>query len=165
MFIPIPIKINLNYKNSSLNLFLYNFKINFRKREKNKKKYNLDFLKKFDYNADNIKNILNNINFFKYKPKLNITIKLKIGFFDASTTALIYGILNSISSLIYTSLNTIFKINYYKLDIDPDFKNDVINIDLSSIVFVNLAKIIYIIILIKKNIDNINNSKNINFNI
>lgn len=167
IFIPIPIKIKLTYIDFKLSVFLYGFKINLNKKTKNNKKkaYKSKPKKKFDYNLDNIRTIIHDVDCSKYKPKLNISIRLKLGFFDASITALIYGMLHSLSPLIYRILNMIFKITSYKFDVNPEFKNDIINIELRSIIFISLAKIIYVSILIKNSIKRIKTCSASNLNV
>jgi hypothetical protein len=153
-FIPIPIKIRLIYKDKILNLYLYSFKININKKIKNikeklpkppkkKKAFDKDFL-----TFDNIKIILHRIKSSRFKPTLRLSIGIEYGLIDAFSTGIAYGVFHSFSPFIYEALSVPFKTKRYKLNLKPNFNQLELAAVIESIIFINLAKIIYMAIIV-----------------
>lgn len=83
---------------------------------------------------------------YKFKPKLKIDININIGLEDAATTALICGSLYSVNPIIYYILLLIFKIPDFNFEVKPIYNKSVIKFYITSIIYVSLVKIIFMII-------------------
>lgn len=148
---PIPLKISIKFTNNKFNMYIYNFEIK-KKKQPNVSKEEEKFIK------DSLKEKYNNFikvkdNIFKGKRKIKTKLNLNIeyGLSDPFETAMIHGLLWAILTLLLSySLNYI---NYKekKLSIKPDFKKQYINILITGIIYLNIAKIIHIIFLVFKN--------------
>lgn len=142
LFIPIPLKVKINCIDKKLQLFLYNKKLKFKapkyeskkEKRKTKKKMKIHFIKDF-------------INFLdKSSVKLNIktNINIDIGIEDAANLAILYGILNSLNYPVYRLISIVFNILDFKFNIVPHFNNTIFSFKSESIIYVTLAKLIYI---------------------
>lgn len=157
LLFPIPLKIKLVFINKELKIFIYKKEI----KPSNKIDLNetLDKIKNKEAETENndnkIKNkeqknkvsakvllhiCLNNL----FKPTLKINFNINFGFNDASITALFYGFINTIPGFIYNILCKFFKIKSFKFNTQPIFNTEMVSIEISSIIFVNLVKVIYI---------------------
>lgn len=148
LLFPIPLKIKLVFNNNTLKVFVFKkeFNINkiIKKKLKHKKNNTLKETKKNSHKSISKKKFLNiNINNF-FKPTLKIDLKINFGFNDAAYTAITYGFLSIAPGFIYNILTKFFKIKKYKFNLQPVFNNEFIYIEISSIFFVNLVKVIYI---------------------
>lgn len=115
----------------------------FSKKEKNNKKFKFN-IKKIIYS------LLNN----KIKPRLKLKIFMDYSLSDAALTAQMFGIINMFIYSSFEILNLFIKINSPKLSITPLFDSNIsINAKIDSILYINLAQIIYIAFLISKNIE------------
>lgn len=153
-FIPIPVKIRLIYKDKILNLYVYSFKININKKIKQfkekpskpeKKKKGFD---KSIINLDSIKLIVHKINCSRFKPTLRFLVNIEYGLIDAFSTGIAYGVIHSLSPFIYEALSVPFKIKKYNLKPKPNFNQLKLSAVLESIIFINLAKIIYMLLIV-----------------
>nr|WP_242878760.1 DUF2953 domain-containing protein [Clostridium beijerinckii] len=73
---------------------------------------------------------------------------------DAARTAIFYGVIYNTTSLTYILLNYLFNIKKFNFKITPVFDDNLLlKIETSSIIFLSLANIIYIIINLLKNND------------
>lgn len=147
---PIPLKISIKFVNNKFNMYLYNFEIKKKKKPKvakEEKEFIGDSLKEKYRHFTDVKN-----NIFKGKTKIKTKLNLKIeyGLSDPFETAMVNGLLWAILSFLLSySLNYI---NYKdkKIIIKPDFKKQYINILITGIIYLNIAKIIHIIFLVLK---------------
>ncbi|MCM8711066.1 DUF2953 domain-containing protein [Clostridium sp. SYSU_GA19001] len=152
ILLPIPIKLKLESTNEDFSFYIYNFKIilksNIKKKkisisnEKKKKKINLKF--------NDFKIIVHNIDCLKFKPTLRMHINLNFSLDDAAATAVISGFLYSLSPILYRCLSIVFKPKFYSFNVNPDYNDKMLKTQITSIIFINLAKIIYMFIAVIK---------------
>lgn len=147
LFIPFPIYITFEYKDNNIIVYLYKLKIyDFKKFHKKSTDINNDFHPKSFY-INIIKKLHNKFfNDIIFKPSLNLYIDLCYGVEDAFITALLYGILQSISSIVYNLISHIFRIKKFKSNVKPIFNKVILSFTIKSIIFISLVKIIYIAI-------------------
>ncbi|AOR23872.1 DUF2953 domain-containing protein [Clostridium taeniosporum] len=161
IFIPIPLKISIYYSSDNYYVKLYKFTIISKEKLKTKK-HNLNSkskstkTKKKNLNISSMihkKYLIKQLYNSKYKPKINIKGTLDYSLNDAAHTAISYGILSQISPIFYFALGVLFKINKFKFNIKPLFKNKfLVKFEISSIIFISIVKIIYVLIIIFKSI-------------
>jgi hypothetical protein len=158
VFLPIPIKITFNYKNNSVSLYIFKFKVKLFRRIKSKRNIEkaVHSFKYKNLDLDTVKLMFHKINGLKFKPTLRINLNLDYGFLDASSTGIAYGIICSLSPFLYKLLSVVFKIKKYNTSITPDFDNIKLSVQINSIIFVSLAKIIYIAITLFKSVKLLN---------
>ncbi|WP_035290314.1 DUF2953 domain-containing protein [Clostridium sp. KNHs214] len=157
LLFPIPLKFKLVFNNNELKIFIY------KKQVKTSNKFDLnktlDKLKNKESKTQDTEHEIKNkqqknkasakaffhicLNNF-FKPTLKIDFNINFGFNDASATAMVYGFVNAIPGFIYNILCKFFKIKKFKFNVQPVFNNEIIYIEISSIIFVNLVKVIYI---------------------
>lgn len=153
IILPIPIKLKLKYINNDVSFYIYNFKINLNKDvKKSTRTVRKGKDKKINLRFNDFKLIAHNIDCSKFKPTLRMNIKLNLGIYNAFTTAIFTGFLYSFSPIIYRFLNIIFKIKHYNLDIKANFEETVLNVYVTGIIFINLAEVIYMLILVLKSL-------------
>lgn len=149
---PIPIKLTFTFIDNNPNLYIYHFKINVQKnidkakRLKSKSKPK----KRIKFSMNDFKIILHRINCAKYKPTLRMKIISNLGFWDASATAVLCGALYSLFPTLRNLLSIIFKIKNYDFILQPEYNKEIVATQINSIIFINLAKIIYMFLLIRK---------------
>lgn len=149
IFVPLPLQLNFIYEDNKLGVYVYNVKVyptNKTKRavEEPKKKTlypKLMYLK-----------ILRQI-YFKsnrtlFKSTLKLQSKIYYGLDDACATSLLFGILQSSLQCFYHMFSKIFRVKDFDINIIPVYNKQVFQLKIKSIIFINLAKIIYIILLI-----------------
>lgn len=141
---PIPIKITLKYSNRVLEIFIYNKKLKVKKPSKNnlKSNPNMNYHKSFTIN--DIKLIIFRIKNLKFKPILTLKTKLEYGFDDAAFVAILFGLIHSTYSFLYLLLINFVKIKNIDFEVIPHFKKNDVNMEILSIIYMNLVKIIYI---------------------
>lgn len=154
LIIPLPIKFGFKYEKLCITLYIYKFKININKvfnffnkkkkkkpcEEKEKGKSQLDF--------QSVLALINYVDQIRFKPTLRFKFYCSFGLIDASKTAITYGYVNSFSPVLYKFLTIPFKIKKYTFHIEPDFDETMLETNMSSIIFVNIIKIIYMSVLI-----------------
>lgn len=169
LFVKFKLKVIAKFKNNNFELYIYNFKI-FPKIKKNKKKntmyiYNnnssnnfkntqkkksrLNLSKKFSIKIINLINgLINN----KFKPTLIVDIKGTYSIEDAAINAEIFGLINILLYFLVDLLNLFIEtIPIFK--ITPQFENrNRFDANISCIIKINLAQIIFILILVIKNL-------------
>jgi hypothetical protein len=151
--VPIPIKITLAYIDNHLCLYIYKFKIKLQKKENKKKtKRPKKTNRKFQFDLEDMKLLAHKIDCNRFKPTLRLNISLDYGLWDAYSTGISYGVINSLSPFIYNLLTIIFKVKKYDMELKPDFDELVLAAVIKSIIFINLAKITYMAVLILKSI-------------
>jgi hypothetical protein len=144
---PIPLKITLKYSNKILEIYVYSKKLQRKEHKKSKDKpvkikKNTSFS---SYTLSDIKLIINKIIGFKFKPTLTLTTKLEYGFDDAALVAILFGLIHSTYSFLYLLLLNFVKVKNVDHKLIPHFKEKKLNIEISSIIYTNLAKIIYML--------------------
>lgn len=152
LFIPMPLKIYICYKNNKLTLRFYKFTLYPSKHLKNiskpyskvkeKNKFITDFKKIFDKYT--IEEIFHRLCKSKLKPRLTLDFNLDYGFEDAALTGLSYGLLNSVFAPLQHILYLLFKVKKLQFNALPDFNGSKLNLEIKSIISINLAQIINI---------------------
>lgn len=151
LIIPIPIKFKLSYVDKNLNVYVYNInvlkKINSLKKKssnknKNKKKPSLE----------NFKFIISSLDQNKFKPTLRLKLNSEYGLDDAACTAVFYGLISTFYPFLLRILDCFFKIKKQSIYIVPNFNKFIFKLEVNSIIFVNLAKVIYISYIICKSL-------------
>jgi len=97
---------------------------------------------------DDIKLIIFRIENLKFKPKIILNTKLEYGFDDAAFVAILFGFIHSIYSLLYLILINFVKVKKMNFNVIPHFKEKDFNMEISSIIYTNLAKIINLVFVI-----------------
>lgn len=138
---PIPIKFKLKYADEKLDMYIYNIALISKIKASNKKDKVKD---KRNSNLQNFKFILSSLNKNRFKPTLRFKLDLQYGLDDAACTAIFYGLISALFPSIIILLNHFFKIKKHSIYVIPDLDNFILKLELESIIFVNLAKIIYI---------------------
>ena len=141
-FIPIPIKFSFIYNNKSLNLYIYDRKISL----KSIKEHATRSINKLNDNNNNIKKLLLTLEKNKFKPILDLSIKINYGFEDASITAISYGLIQMLCSVNYPILINFFNVKAYKFELNPKFNKELLKIQIKSIIWISIAKTIFIFI-------------------
>ncbi|AWI03813.1 DUF2953 domain-containing protein [Clostridium drakei] len=146
LLIPIPIMLKIKYVDKKLCMYIYNIELisKFKSYEKkdrneNKSKDNLNFY------FEDIKLLLHLLNRNKFKPTLRFKFNLQYGLDDAAYTAICHGLFCALVPLLIKLLNYPFKIKKHSICIVPDLKKFILKLELNSIIFVNFAKVIYIL--------------------
>ena len=177
LFIPIPLKFKIHYSKYRYYIKFYNINLisndggilnkllnkkekTTKKKKKRKtksedpKKYtNIDPKKrKFDIDYKLlIKNIYFELSRNKFKPSLKFNSDTIYSLGDASRTAIFLGVFYNINPILLYIFSIIFKVKVLDNDFKPIFKDQILfEITISSIITFNLAKIIYMGIIIYK---------------
>ncbi|MFL0246675.1 DUF2953 domain-containing protein [Candidatus Clostridium stratigraminis] len=167
LLIPIPIKLSIKYPSFNINLYLFNFKLNLGKlrhlfkKSKLKKAVKPLHKEKAEFDLTYILFLIDRIENIKLKPTIRFKIYCNFGFSDASSTAIAFGYISSISPFLYKFLNIPFKVKSYDCNIRPNFQGAFLESNINSIIFVNIIKIIYMLLFIRKK----RNRSNLNFKI
>lgn len=172
IFIPIPIKISIYISTDNYYLKLYKFYI-FKKKEnkninatdsvmkkatKRKKKKKPSLLKEITFKKIIKLHKLFNNN--KFKPTLRVKGYFSYSLGDAAKTAIFYGVLSTYFPLLFYVLNIIFKTKEFSLPISPIFEDKFIaKTEITSIITLSLAQIIYISVLLVKAINTLKEVK------
>jgi hypothetical protein len=160
--VPIPIKITLSYIDNHLCLYIYGFKIKLQRKEKKKKKPKLmkKISEKVKIDFTDVKLLVHKVEGNKFKPTVRMNISLDYGLWDAYSTGMAYGLISSLSPFIQNLLTIIFKVKKYNMELKPDFDDLVLSASVKSIIFINLAKIMYIVVILIKSIKFIKHKNN-----
>lgn len=166
-FIPIPLIIKIHYSENLYYIKFFNFTIlnsntkiaNKINPSSNKKKKKYFLSKIFQTNNKkklSISNLYIRISNNRFKPKIMLKCHLNFSLEDAAMTAISYGLLNNIQVLLLLSLEKVFRIKNNVFSINPQFigKNLLI-FTVSSIIYFNIAQIIYILFLIYKSLEKV----------
>lgn len=157
LLFPIPLKITLTYYGGKAHFRIYNKEINLKKKTKEKaeevaakQKDALEEATESEdlFNFKNIKKIVKTLKNNKFKFKLKSKISIDYSLEDAAHTAILFGLLNSLLSTIYIVLNMFFKVKNYDFKVTPQYNNNYFNFEIKSIISLNLAKIIYMCIIV-----------------
>lgn len=156
LLIPIPIKFKVKYNEKKLRFILYNMDIT-NKMNYIKNKTKLDIKYKEDQIpifSNTLKVSLNSLKAIKFKPSLKIKINVDYGLDDAAQTALAFGLLSTFISILLKASSSYIHIKDEKVNIKPEFNKLILMLEIDSIIFVNLAKVIYISAIIYNNLRN-----------
>lgn len=152
--IPIPIKLTFNYIDKDVSIFIYN--INIDKKVSTKRRKAIHRIK---IREDQVKIFLNTLKIsidslkeIKFKPKVKIKINLSYGLNDAALTAMAYGVLCMLCPMVLQLLDSIFKLKDPHFNVTPEYNKYILKLEINSIIFINLVKVIYILIVVYKNL-------------
>lgn len=160
LIVPFPIKLRVIFQDLDLEVYLYRFKVFSlqktlkKKKEKEKckpkKEKKKPKKKKLQFNLEVLKNIIYKLNHNPIKPKMRLCYQMNYSTGDAANTAKIYGIIYQVITTFYMILNIPFKIVENDMNLTPNFQSEgiYVKIKIKSIIFLNLVKIIYMILLI-----------------
>ncbi len=163
-FLFMPIKITLYFSNKDYFIRLYRFNLlskeggllkKFITKSKTKKNYKKKSkktnTKKKPFLKISFKRLYGKLKNNVYKPKLNLCVNLNFSLADAATTAIFYGLLCNLNYIIYKILSIIFNLSGFNFNPNPEFKDSLLlEFTISSIISCNLAQIIYMLFLIFK---------------
>ncbi|MBC2580350.1 DUF2953 domain-containing protein [Clostridium sp. DJ247] len=154
LFFPIPIKISIKYLDRKLDIRVYKINI-----DKILLKTRLKVKRRVEYKEDQrpillntLKILLKSLRDIKYKLNLRVTLNLIYGLEDAAYTALIYGILCSFCPIFLQLLSLVFNLKDPHLNIHPEYNKNTLRLEINSIIYTSLAKIIYISVIVYKNL-------------
>ncbi len=151
--LPIRISFKLRYVDKKFNIYVYNINITKRFKFFNKKTLKKHKIKeKWTVYFDNLKSILQLIGKNKFKPTIKLKLNVTYGLDDAAYTAVSYGLISASKPLILKLLSYPFKIKSQYIYILPDFNKPALKLELDSIIFVSLAKVIYIAFILYRNL-------------
>lgn len=156
LFIPLKIKITLSFdKCLGTEIFIYNYNFKNSKIYKNltskKKKPKEPKKPKKNINLKSLWLLFKKLDNNSYKPKLYLSSNIDFQVEDAAYTAMIYGFSNSLIPFLERFINIFFSISSFKIHVNPLFKNEnSVSFNIKSIIKVNLAKLIYMSIIIYK---------------
>jgi len=145
VFIPIPLKIKINYINKTFSLKIYNLNVIDKINLKDNKP-SLGGKKKSSSLINNFKVNLRSLKKLKFKPHIKIKVKLVYGLDDAAYTAITYGLIPTLSTFIFAIIKNIFVVKKKEIHVKPVFNSFYFNLEISSIIYISLAKIIYMYI-------------------
>lgn len=153
---PIKLKITLKYLNKNLDIYIYNKKLRAKLPQKKilKIKRKINHFKSFT--ISDVKLIINKIMSFKLKPTLILNTKLEYGFDDAAFVAILFGLIHSTYSFLYLILIKFVKVKKVNHKIIPHYQEKEFSFIISSIIYTNLAKIIYMAVVLLICLANIN---------
>lgn len=142
LFIPIPLKLKVNYIHKKIQIFFYNKEIKFKEPKDESKKEKRKEKKKIKIHI--IKDFINFLDKSSVKLNINLKIHIDIGIEDAANLAILYGVLSSLNYPLYRLISIVFNIRDFKLNITPCFNKTIFSFKSESIIYVTLAKLIYI---------------------
>lgn len=152
--VPIPIKIRVKYDDMKLDFYLYNINLNDKlRRAKKKVKHTVDV------KPDRIHTFVNTVKTsstlskkLKFKPALKLKLDIICGVDDAAYTALLHGIITSFYPIIVQLLGLFFKVKENTIKVQPEFNKFILKLEIHSIIFINLAKVIYMSFIIYRHL-------------
>lgn len=164
LFLPIPLKIKIKYINRQLLFQIYNLNITNkivlgRSSPKNTAEKNRFVSLINAIKSSELKNV-------KARFSVKVDVKLCYGLGDAAYTALVYGAICSLKIFLFNRLNGFFHIKKYHDNIKPDFNSSRFELEITSIIYISLVKIIYVYIKLsryKRQSKKSNNSIDSNF--
>ncbi len=155
LLFPIPIKITLIYSEEIFTLKLYNKIIipsNDKKKAAKKKATPKDNLEKEDSNKTSkfklrdIKNITDALTNNKFKFSLRTKLNVDYATPDAAVNAVAYGLLYQALAIISAIFHLFFKVKSIDPCINTKYNENYFKFKSTSIIFINIAKVIYIFI-------------------
>ncbi|WP_346885095.1 DUF2953 domain-containing protein [Clostridium sp. UBA4395] len=157
LLFPIPIKITLIYANEIFTLKIYNKVIIPSKSKKTKAKKkdkwsdyvktpNEEEISKLKFK--DLKGIIELFIHSKFKFTIRTKFTVDYSIEDAAINAITYGFLYQITAFISTILNLFFKLKNFTPTINIKYNENFFKFESTSIIFINIAKIIYMVIVI-----------------
>lgn len=143
LFFPVRIKLSVKFIDKHLSIKIFGKELLKEKKKKKKKKQ-----KENVFQFESIKKIANKLNKAPLKPSVKFNMDIHYGLEDAAVTAILYGLFQSIFSLIYNVFSLYFKVKKFAPKANPVFNKEILNLEIKSIITINLANIIYITIII-----------------
>lgn len=137
--LPFPIKLGFSFINNKIIISLYNLKINFDREKKRKAKFKVKY-------EMNLKEYIQEIKHLHFKATMKTNIYIHMGLDDAAKTAELFGVMNYLIPIIFIELEKFFKIKKYDYNVIPDFKENIFEIKINSIIWISIAKTIYILL-------------------
>ena len=164
LLFPIHLKITLKYTNKILEIYIYKKKLKVNKPLKNKLENKIKskptkrFFKPLILSDINL--IIHKFINLRFKPMLTLNTKLDYGLDDAAIVAILFGLIHSTYSILYLILINFVKVKNMNLKVTPHFKENDLNMVISSIIYINIAKIIYTAFIILPCLINVKHNKN-----
>ncbi len=158
---PIPLKISIYYSFDNYYIKLYKFTIISKEKIKKKKQSSNTKSKSHKKKKDSLnifdiihkKYLIQKLYNSKFKPKINLKGNLDYSLNDSAHTAITYGLLSQFTPIFYFVLSIPYKINKFKFNINPLFEDKfLVKFEISSIIFISIVKIIYVLIIIFKSV-------------
>lgn len=146
---PIPLKITLIYDKGIFTLKLFNKTLIPLKGKNNKLPE--DYIKsasaekKANFKLQNITDIIKFLKDTKVKFSLRTKIHIEYSIEDAAASAIAYGMIYQVMASVYNLLKCFFKVRRFRPSIKMKYNENFFKITITSIVIVNIVKIIYII--------------------
>lgn len=154
LLFPIPLKITLIYDKGIFTLKIFKKTIipsKGKKSNKQKKDDPKDYIEipsseeiskfKLQDGKDIVKFLVDTKVKFSLRTKINIEYSIE----DAALNAIAYGLLHQVTTSIYSLLKCFLKVKSFKPNIEMNYNENYFKFSSTSIVIVNIAKIIYII--------------------
>ncbi|MEG0306357.1 MAG: hypothetical protein RR636_00355 [Clostridium sp.] len=155
LLFPIPIKITLTYLKGIFTVKLYNKTIvpsegkKSKKENKSNMKKRVENLNYEDIRKFKINDIVNVFNFIinsKFKGSIRTNIHVDYSIEDAAINAITYGLINQFSGYVAVILNLFFNVDGFNSSINMKYDEHFFELKSSSIISINIATIIYIVI-------------------
>jgi hypothetical protein len=158
LFLPTIVKVTLIYEDNKLSVYVFNKLLNLsifnnppKKEEKtyetkakpkkgNKNKKFLERLFEECFKKDIFKG--------RFRPSIKIDCNIEYGFDDAALTGISYGLIYNFSSVLYNLVSKRLKVRKFKFNVVPHYNNPMLKFRITSIFYLNLAQIIYVLIII-----------------
>ncbi|NMM61344.1 DUF2953 domain-containing protein [Clostridium sp. P21] len=147
LLVPIPIKFKVRYIDNKLDIHIYNIDLT-SKIKYSSKKVSIKNKDKQPFTLRSLKLLLSLLNRNSFKPTLRFKLNFEYGLDDAAYTAVFYGLISSLYPLIIMMLKYPFNIKKHSICITPNLNKLILKLELNSIIFVNFAKVIYILYII-----------------
>lgn len=156
LLFPIPLKITLIYDKGIFTLKLFKkelFKSNKIENDKALKEEEFHVetpkgKKSFNFKLKSLMDIIQIFKNTKFKFTLRTKINISYSIDDAAINAVVYGLLSQGVITLHSLLKSFLKVKSFKPTIDMQYNKNYFNIYSTSIIIVNLAKIIYVIVFI-----------------
>jgi len=157
LLFPIPIKITLIYSKEIFTLKIYNKTIipsegkKTEKKRQQKPKKHIETFGGEEISKFKLKDIKDIFEFFinsKLKASIRTKINVEYAIEDAAANAIAYGFLHQFTGFIAVILNLFFKVNDFNSSINTKYNENFFKFKSSSIIFINIATIIYMITVI-----------------
>lgn len=152
IFIPFPIHVTFEYEGNNTTLRIYKFKVYPSKTSRKSLEKIICDLSSKEYYLKNIKLLYKKAPYVLSRFTLSFNIDLYYGLEDAFETSMIYGSIHSVFNIIYTAISSHLKIKKFNAKINPIFNRCFIKLNVKSIIFISFANIIYIALIVLKNL-------------
>ncbi|SHI92033.1 Protein of unknown function [Clostridium cavendishii DSM 21758] len=156
VLVPFPLKLNITLENKELKIYFFKILLFSKERTKRKiakKKKKTSKTKSYSskITIDKLRSLYKTLTRNLFKSKLEIYFCMEYSLNDAAYTALSIAPAYDLAMLLINILDMPFKVKIKALTITPIFKDKfLLKLHFTSIIWTNLAKIIYVSILIFK---------------